>query len=246
MEYRHQANVFPGYRPPTRQQRLKGSDGEPLRKEAEKSFVLMEWLVLQYTDPEDTVIDVQAGTAVLGLACIKHGRKYVGWESEKNIVDHAYLRLARFEKLYSIGLVDNKLPGYPREITDSISGGALWLPDHNVPAVTLGDSANANFGAFLPEDIQRSLGVWSPVNPDSLVVRTSLSTGMGGMPLGLGVFLERKQWRNSPLYRYLSGAGLQPRTKWRSRQAATLECLHCGHRIRGWQLRSISDALPPW
>jgi len=74
-EFLHRSNCWAGYRPPTKSQRLKNDHGECVRPDAEKSMELLEWLVLVYTKPGDSVLDVQAGTASLGLACLKHGRK---------------------------------------------------------------------------------------------------------------------------------------------------------------------------
>jgi len=87
-------------------QRLKGPDGVTLRPFAEKGVELLEWILLMYTKVGDTVLDMQAGTGAMGLACIKHNRKYYGVEADATVVHHANLRLGRAKKMCTLGLMN--------------------------------------------------------------------------------------------------------------------------------------------
>lgn len=48
----------------------------------QKPLELLERIILASTDPGDTVLDPFSGSASTGLACIKHGRKYIGIEKD--------------------------------------------------------------------------------------------------------------------------------------------------------------------
>ena len=54
-----------------------------------KPPTLMEKLVLMYTNPGDLVYDPFCGSGTVGVACLKHGRKYVGCEIERKYYDMA-------------------------------------------------------------------------------------------------------------------------------------------------------------
>lgn len=51
---------------------------------------LIEKLVLMYTKPGDLVFDPFCGSGTVGVACLKHGRKFVGCEN-----DRRYFEMAR-------------------------------------------------------------------------------------------------------------------------------------------------------
>ena len=102
--------------------------------------------------------------------------------------DAAELRLARFAKLQALGLVLEQCPGYPRSITDSVSGGALLLPDNNCPSNPDADPAK-NFGPFAPTTTLERFGFLSKLEPQHLRIKTSL-TGAKNASLGEGVYMS--------------------------------------------------------
>lgn len=62
---------------------------------AQKPVALMEWLVQTYSNPGDVILDNAMGSAPVGEACVRTGRKYIGMEND---VDHflsACERIAR-------------------------------------------------------------------------------------------------------------------------------------------------------
>ncbi len=54
-----------------------------------KPPTLIEKLVLMYTRPGDTVFDPFCGAGTVGVACLKHGRKFVGVEKDKKYYEMA-------------------------------------------------------------------------------------------------------------------------------------------------------------
>jgi site-specific DNA-methyltransferase (adenine-specific) len=54
--------------------------------------LLREWLI-QFTEPDDIILDPWAGSASVGVACIATGRRYVGIEIDERFVATAIRRL---------------------------------------------------------------------------------------------------------------------------------------------------------
>jgi hypothetical protein len=54
-----------------------------------KPLSMMEKLVLMYSDPGDLVFDPFCGSGTVGIACKRHGRRYVGCE-----IDRDFFKLA--------------------------------------------------------------------------------------------------------------------------------------------------------
>jgi DNA modification methylase len=57
-----------------------------------KPISMMEKLVLMYTKPGDLVFDPFCGSGTVGVACKRHGRRYVGVEQNKEFYDLAVSR----------------------------------------------------------------------------------------------------------------------------------------------------------
>ena len=91
----HGTNVLLDYKPPAKQERLRDRDGKILRACAEKSAMLACRFILMFTRPGDLVVDLYAGTASMGLACIMTGRNYSGVEIDEEVVEPARLRMGR-------------------------------------------------------------------------------------------------------------------------------------------------------
>ena len=70
---------------------------------AEKSVEHVEYWIDLLTKPGDYVLDLYAGTASMGLACIKADRRYQGTETDVNVALAALLRLAKFSSAISRG-----------------------------------------------------------------------------------------------------------------------------------------------
>ena len=59
----------------------------------QKPLALMEALVSDFTDPGELIADPFAGSGTTGVACIRLGRRFVGWEREPRYFDVAVKRL---------------------------------------------------------------------------------------------------------------------------------------------------------
>lgn len=59
----------------------------------QKPLALMEYLVLTYTKPGDIVLDPFMGSGTTGLACLKHGRGFIGVEKDADYFQTATQRL---------------------------------------------------------------------------------------------------------------------------------------------------------
>jgi hypothetical protein len=93
------ASVISVY-PPLKKARLHDLNGNVLRTNAEKSFYINEFLLDLFTQENDWVLDLFAGTASLGMACLKTNRLYNGFEIESELYFHATLRLARAMEIF--------------------------------------------------------------------------------------------------------------------------------------------------
>lgn len=54
-----------------------------------KPLALMRRIVEDFTDPDDLICDPFAGSGTTGVACIRLGRRFIGWEK-----DPAYFEIA--------------------------------------------------------------------------------------------------------------------------------------------------------
>ena len=59
----------------------------------QKPVELLEWLILSYSNEEDTVMDFTMGSGSTGVACKKTNRKFIGIEKDKDIFNLAQKRL---------------------------------------------------------------------------------------------------------------------------------------------------------
>lgn len=59
----------------------------------QKPLALMEYLVLTYSNPGDTVMDNCMGSGTTGVACIRHGRKFIGMETDQQYFEVAKQRV---------------------------------------------------------------------------------------------------------------------------------------------------------
>jgi site-specific DNA-methyltransferase (adenine-specific) len=62
----------------------------------QKPLKLLERIVLSSTNPDDVVLDPFTGSSTTGLACHKHGRKFIGFDIEKDYLD---LSIKRFQDI---------------------------------------------------------------------------------------------------------------------------------------------------
>lgn len=58
-----------------------------------KPLPLMEALIRDFTDPDEIVIDPFAGSGTTGVACIRLGRRFIGWERDEKFHGTATRRL---------------------------------------------------------------------------------------------------------------------------------------------------------
>jgi len=86
-----------------------------LGKEAEryhptqKSLKVITWIIENYSQPGDTILDPFLGSGTTAVACVKTGRNYIGIEKEPKYVEIA---LKRLEKVNNHKITDfSILPG---------------------------------------------------------------------------------------------------------------------------------------
>lgn len=78
--------------------------GEPFDHPTQKPLELMERLVRDFTDPGDTIVDPFAGSGTTGVAALRLGRKFIGWERDPKYHAIAVKRLsAAREQLELVG-----------------------------------------------------------------------------------------------------------------------------------------------
>ena len=80
--------------------RVKKVEKEFGKHPTQKPLEIMERLVLSSTQPGDLILDPFSGSGTTGVAAIKHGRKYIGFD-----IDSSFNRLARKR----IGHIENSL-----------------------------------------------------------------------------------------------------------------------------------------
>lgn len=73
--------------------KLKGPDGKNLH-DTEKPVELMEILVKNSSKEDETILDFAMGIGGCGLACVNHGRNFIGMEIDKTYFDIAVKRIA--------------------------------------------------------------------------------------------------------------------------------------------------------
>jgi DNA modification methylase len=55
----------------------------------QKPLELMEWVILNYSQPGDTILDPFMGSGTTGVACVQTGRNFIGIE-----IDEGYFKIA--------------------------------------------------------------------------------------------------------------------------------------------------------
>jgi DNA modification methylase len=103
--------------------------GKVMRQNAEKSLELNEYLVDLFTNKGDLVVDLFAGTASMGLACIKLERMYFGCEKDVPLHQAAKLRLMRAAEVASrkdyTAMIKNSI-SLPKSLLAQVSI-SVWL-----------------------------------------------------------------------------------------------------------------------
>lgn len=64
------------------------------RHPTQKPVALMEALIRDFTDPGDLILDPFAGSGTTGVAAIRLGRRFIGWEKDERYFKIAQKRLA--------------------------------------------------------------------------------------------------------------------------------------------------------
>jgi site-specific DNA-methyltransferase (adenine-specific) len=73
--------------------RASTEEGRPSLHMTEKPLSLMEALVTDFTDPGDLILDPFAGSGTTGVAAIRLGRRFIGWEKDPKYYEIARKRL---------------------------------------------------------------------------------------------------------------------------------------------------------
>lgn len=70
----------------------------------QKPLGLMEALVRDFTEPGELILDPFAGSGTTGVAAVRHGRRFLGWELQEKYADAARRRLAATQEQMTLGL----------------------------------------------------------------------------------------------------------------------------------------------
>jgi site-specific DNA-methyltransferase (adenine-specific) len=68
----------------------------------QKPVPLMERLLCDFTDPGELVCDPFAGSGTTGVACIRLGRRFIGWEKDPGYYETARKRLGAARQQYEL------------------------------------------------------------------------------------------------------------------------------------------------
>lgn len=83
-------------------------DGDDIVHTTQKPLSLMEALVRDFTDPGETILDPFAGSGTTGVACIRLGRNFIGFERDEKFHAAAMKRLAGTRE--QLQLIKTKAP----------------------------------------------------------------------------------------------------------------------------------------
>ena len=83
----HDATLLPGECTST------STAGKEAKHPCPRKVEHAEWLVKNFTDPGDLVIDPFAGSGTTGVAAIRLGRRFLGWEKDPTFYAGAFARL---------------------------------------------------------------------------------------------------------------------------------------------------------
>jgi DNA modification methylase len=75
----------------------KATNGEKVHP-TQKPVELIEKLILDSTQPGMTVLDPMMGSGTTGVACVKTGRNFIGFELDENYFEIASRRIADAER----------------------------------------------------------------------------------------------------------------------------------------------------
>ena len=84
-----------------------GNNEKATKHPTQKPVPLLEYLIKTYTDVGDLVLDNCAGSCSTGIACHNTGRRFIGFEKDKEIFEKANKRLTEHKaqiNLFDIGL----------------------------------------------------------------------------------------------------------------------------------------------
>ncbi len=87
---------------------LLGKENERLHP-TQKSLKMIEWIVIKYSDPGDTILDPFLGSGTTAVACKRTGRNFIGIEKEPKYVEIALKRLEKVNnrKLFEFLPIDD-------------------------------------------------------------------------------------------------------------------------------------------
>jgi len=70
----------------------------------QKPLALMCWLLENYTQPSDTILDPFMGSGTTGVACVKTGRSFIGIEIDQGYFEIAQRRIAEAQLQPRLGI----------------------------------------------------------------------------------------------------------------------------------------------
>lgn len=65
----------------------------------QKPLKLLERIILSCTNPDDMILDPFTGSSTTGIAALKHGRRFIGIDTEKDYLD---LSIKRFQDIINV------------------------------------------------------------------------------------------------------------------------------------------------
>lgn len=89
---------------------LFGKTERGVKHPTQKPVDLFRWLIRTYSNPGDVVLDNCMGSGTTAIACIREGRRFVGFETDKKYFDYSIHRID--EEVYK-NTIDTKYTLFP-------------------------------------------------------------------------------------------------------------------------------------
>lgn len=75
---------------------------------SQKPLLLMEHLVRDFTNPGEIILDTHTGSGQTGVAALKQGRRFIGWEKDPRYFERACRRLATTPRVLELAFGERR------------------------------------------------------------------------------------------------------------------------------------------
>jgi hypothetical protein len=181
------SNVMMDYHPPTAAQLLKGEDGLPLRKMAEKGASANALLVARFLPPNGAMLCLMSGTGSSAIPVILRGDEstWTGVEMDADVAELSRNRIGKAHILRARHTAENTGSLATIMAIQSLASAptAFIMPEHNMP-LTLRN------GAALTSNPADNFEHAPEQKEPRFEIKATNMIGYDGRPLGDGLFLR--------------------------------------------------------